>query len=47
MASETLGLDLEPAVLHNMMTRACDLLDLQQPRLTLADFKRLVHHYCG
>ncbi len=44
---ETLGVDLEPAQLHNMMKRACDVLDLAQPRLTLDDFSRLVHNYCG
>lgn len=44
---EVLGVDLEPVQLHNMMKRACDVLDLSQPCLTLEDFARLAHHYCG
>ena len=47
MASDTLGMDLDRVQLHNMMARACDLLHLQQPRLTLNDFTRLVRHFCG
>ena len=47
MATDTLGMDLEPSALHNMMKRACDLLDTQQARLTLEDFRQLTRHYCG
>lgn len=47
VASDTLGVDLEPVQLHNMMARACELLQLQQPRLTLSDFTRITRHFCG
>lgn len=47
VASDTLGVDLELVQLHNMMARACDLLHLQQARLAIGDFTRLVRHFCG
>lgn len=47
VASDTLGMDLERVQLHDMMGRAGDLLQLQQPRLTVGDFMRLTRHFCG